>query len=224
MYQACIFDLDGTLANTLNSIAYFSNCALTRRGYAPIEAQKYRRIVGNGADMQMRRMLNTVRGEGNYTEEDVAALRRIYDALYESAPTHLVTDYPGMHETLTALRKRGIRLAVLSNKPHDLACRIIGALFAPGTFDLCYGQRPQVPRKPSPEGALQIARELGIAPGNFLYIGDTNTDMKTGAAAGMDTAGALWGFRDRKELEENHAAYIVEKPEEIEHIIACGGR
>lgn len=220
LYTACIFDLDGTLANTLNSIAFFANRALENCGYRPIDVNEYRYLVGNGANRLMHRMLDLACGEGNYSEQEVERLRKVYDDLYESDPTYIVTNYSGMHEAVAALRRQGIRLAVLSNKPHNCTAAIVGALFQNGTFDLCYGQRPQVARKPSPQGALLIAQELGVKPETCLYIGDTNTDMQTGAAAGMDTVGVLWGFRDRRELEENHAEYIIEKPEEIVEIVA----
>lgn len=224
MYKACIFDLDGTLANTLDSIAYFANCALQKCGYESIDNEKYRYLVGNGADRLMHAMLGAVCGAGGYTEDDIGKLREIYDDLYESDPTYLVTNYPGMHETIKALKAAGIKLAVLSNKPHNCTTVIIGALFDAETFDLCYGQQAQVARKPSPQGALLIAEELGIQPKDCLYIGDTNTDMKTGAAAGMDTVGVLWGFRDERELKENNATYIVENPKQIYEIVACGMR
>ncbi len=224
MYKACIFDLDGTLANTLDSIAYFANSALKECGYDTIETNKYRYLVGEGADKLIHRMLDTVCGTHSYTEADAQKLRKIYDDLYEGNPTHIVTNYSGIHETIAALKTTGIKLAVLSNKPHNCTAAIIGALFDTGTFDLYYGQREQVARKPSPQGALLIAQELGTEPKDCLYIGDTNTDMKTGAAAGMDTVGVLWGFRDEHELKENNAKYIVETPRQIYEIVACSMR
>lgn len=219
MYKACILDLDGTLANTLRSIAYFANEALKKCGYPPIEADQYRYLVGNGANRLMHRMLVTAGGEGADTQEQVDLLRKIYDELYEASPTYLVTEYAGMCDTIKVLRQRGIRLAVLSNKPHNCTCAIVSALFEPGSFDLCYGQRNGVERKPSPQGALLIVEELGVQPQECLYIGDTNTDMQTGAAANMDTVGVLWGFRERKELEQNNAKYIIESPEDLIKII-----
>jgi len=224
LYKVCIFDLDGTLANTLNSIAFFANDALEKCGYNTIEVQKYRYLVGNGADLLMHRMLDLVCGEGCYTEDEIKKLRKIYNHLYESNPTYIVTNYSGVHETIDALKQKGIKTAVLSNKPHNCTTTIVNALFESNSFDVCYGQRLQVARKPSPEGALLIAKELDVEPKDCLYIGDTNTDMKTGAAAGMDTVGVLWGFRDRRELEENHAKYIIEAPKEIEEIVACNRR
>ncbi len=224
LYRACIFDLDGTLANTLDSIAYFSNAALQKCGYGTIPAETYRTIVGDGADMQVRRMLDRVAGKGAYSEEEFRKVREIYGALYGAEPTRLLRQYAGMPETVRGLRRNGVKTAVLSNKPDAWTKAIVGFLFPQGSFDLCWGQRPGLPRKPSPEGALRIARELGVAPRDCLYIGDTNTDMKTGAAAGMDTAGALWGFRDRKELEENRAVYVLKEPEEIVRLAVAGGR
>ena len=213
MYQACIFDLDGTLANTLESIAFFANSALEKCGCFSIKPERYRFLVGNGADRLMRGMLDEVKK--SYSEQEVARLRGVYDDLYESDPMHLVSGYDGMEELLHALKKRGLRLAVLSNKPDNVTTQVVRQLFGAGLFDCCYGQRPQVPRKPSPQGALLIARELGVEPAACLYIGDTNVDMKTGAAAGMTTVGVLWGFRDRAELEESRAQHIVEKPAQI---------
>lgn len=220
MYLACIFDLDGTLADTLQSIAYFSNEALKKCGYPVISPDVYKTIVGDGADMQVHRMLDRTVGNGAYTEEDFKKVRTIYGGLYASDPTYLLKNYEGMPQTVQKLKTAGIRTAVLSNKPHEWVTAIIRCLFPNGSFDACYGQRPQVPRKPSPDGALLIAEELGVSPRDCLYIGDTNTDMKTGAAAGMDTAGVLWGFRTRRELQENHAKYILEKPEQIYQIAA----
>lgn len=207
--------MDGTLANTLYSIVSFSNEALRRCGYGAVPEEDYRKIIGDGADMQVRRMLGIVRGEGAFTEQEAARVREAYGDLYGSDPLHLLENYPGMQETIAALRKAGIRTAVLSNKPDAWTQAIVASLFPSGSFDLCIGQRPGLPRKPSPEGALHIAREFGLFPSSILYIGDTDTDMKTGQNAGMDTAGALWGFRTRRELEENHATYIVETPEEL---------
>lgn len=222
MYSACIFDLDGTLANTLESIAYFSNRALEQCGYAAIPVQDYRNIVGDGADMQVRRMLDRTAGKDAWTEEDFRKVREVYGGLYGADPTHLLKNYEGMPETVRRLGEAGIRSAVLSNKPHAWVTAIIAYLFPQGSFSACYGQRQGVPRKPAPDGALLIAKELGLSPTQCLYIGDTNTDMKTGSAAGMDTVGAVWGFRTRAELEENGAHYLAEKPEQVAEI-AVGG-
>lgn len=215
MYHACIFDLDGTLANTLYSIAFFSNQALKKCGYPTIPEEDYRKIVGDGADMQIHRMLTAVSGGRAFTEREAGELKGVYSLLYESDPTHLIREYPGMRETLAKLKTAGTATAVLSNKPDAWTKAIIASLFPEGSFDLCFGQQPGLPRKPSPEGALRIAEKFRLPPKEILYIGDTNTDMKTGSSAGMDTAGALWGFRNRRELEENGAVYLLKTPIEI---------
>lgn len=224
MYRACIFDLDGTLANTLASIACFANAALRECGYGTIETDAYRNLVGNGADVLMHGMLDTVLGKGNYAETDIARLRKTYDRLYESDPMHLVKNYPGMPEMLARLKQTGMKTGVLSNKPDNCACAVAETLFPTGTFDCCHGQRAGVPRKPSPEGALLLARELRTDPRDILYIGDTNVDMQTGRSAGMHTAGVLWGFRGRAELQAAHPDYIVETPEELYGIAVGIGR
>lgn len=219
MYRACIFDLDGTLANTLYSIAYFSNEALKQRGYPAIEAEDYRKIVGDGADVQIHRMLTAVSDGRPFTEQEAASLKEIYFSFYEKDPVHLVREYPGMQETIEQLKKSGILTAVLSNKPDAWTQAIVSSLFPTGSFELCFGQKSGIPRKPSPAGALMIAEKWKLEPKDILYIGDTNTDMKTGKSAGMDTAGALWGFRGRAELEENGAVYLLESPKEILSVV-----
>lgn len=216
MYKVCIFDLDGTLLNTLDSIAYFANEALKKCGYSEIPVDDYRYLVGNGVDRLTHRMME--RSRDHYSEDDVERLKSRYNALYDANPTYMVKEIPGMPETVDRLKKAGVRLAVLSNKPHFCTSAIISSNF-PGKFDLCYGQMPEIPRKPAPDGALRIARELGAGPEECLYIGDTDTDMKTGAAAGMDTVGVLWGFRTRQELAENNAKYIAARPDEIVDIV-----
>lgn len=223
MYQGCIFDLDGTLVNTLRSIAFFSNSALERCGYPAIPAEDYKGIVGDGADTQVRRMLDRAAGRGAWAEEDFRRVRVLYGNLYSADPTHLLENYPGMPETIAKLKSSGIRAAVFSNKPDSWVQRIITFLFPAESFAECRGQRPGVPIKPAPDGALAIASDLGLRPSEILYIGDTDTDMKTGAAAGMDTAGAVWGFRTRKELAANGATYLADRPEQISEIAAGSG-
>ena len=222
LYRACIFDLDGTLADTLESIAYFSNRTLEQFGYPAIPVPDYKTIVGDGADMQVRRMLDRTAGQGVWDEEEFRKVRAVYGDMYASDPTRLLKNYDGMPGTVQALKDAGIRTAVFSNKPHEWVTAIIASLFPKGSFDACRGQTPEVPRKPAPDGALLLAKELGVSPAQCLYIGDTDTDMKTGAAAGMDTVGALWGFRTRAELEENGAHYLAERPEQVAEIAACG--
>ena len=120
-----------------------------------------------------------------------------------------------MRETLEELKRRGAKIAVFSNKPHKAAIKAVEAIYGEGFFQVIQGQEERLPKKPAPDGAWEVAARLGVKPEECVYIGDTNTDMQTGNAAGMMTVGVLWGFRDRKELEENHAHKIISRPEEL---------
>lgn len=214
--KAVIFDMDGTVANTLTSIAGFGNAALEAHRLKTFPVDRYRTFVGNGADILMRRMLTAAKG--TFTEEDVKTLRKTYDALYESDPTKDVTPYPGIVELLQKMRENNVKAAVLSNKPDNMTCYIAEKLFT-GLFDVVHGQRKGVPKKPDPSAALLLCEELGVTPAECLYVGDSGVDMQTGQNAGLFTAGVTWGFRDEKELEENGADTLVHNAEELENLI-----
>lgn len=219
-YKAYIFDLDGTLVDTLGSISYFANRALEKYGFQPIDREKYRYLVGNGAKKLVWRML---RENGSERQEDFDRVLPYYNQSYDDAPTYLAEPYPGIRELLSDLKRSGIRLGVLSNKPHSTTCQIIDALFEKGTFDIVYGQREGVPLKPDPTALLEMLRQLGAAPEECVYCGDTATDMQTGKAAGTFTVGVLWGFRDREELLKNHADAIVSSAGELFGFLAGQG-
>ncbi|HUJ73108.1 MAG TPA: HAD family hydrolase, partial [Verrucomicrobiae bacterium] len=140
---------------------------------------------------------------------------RLMRQRYDRHCFDLTTLYDGIPELVLALAQRRYRLAVLSNKPDNFTKRVIAHYFKPSPFDIVRGQLPNVPLKPDPTAALQIAQELGIPPAYWLYLGDTNTDMRTARAAGMPAVGVLWGFRDRAELVESGAAHIVATPDEV---------
>ncbi|MEG0691632.1 MAG: HAD family hydrolase [Oscillospiraceae bacterium] len=216
MIKAVIFDLDGTLANTLNTIAYFANQALLECGYEEIELDKYRYLVGNGADNLVRGMLKTI---GQYTEEAFEKVRTGYNQSYDDNFMHLTTAYDGIPELISSLKAMGIKLCVLSNKPHSTTKKIVDELFM-DQFDICYGKREDIPRKPDPTAVFDIIEELGVESDECVYIGDTCTDMQTGHNANLFTIGVLWGFRDRQELEEHNADIIASSPFQIlEYIV-----
>jgi phosphoglycolate phosphatase len=123
--------------------------------------------------------------------------------------------YPGISEMLELIRARGLKMSILSNKPHEFTRYCVEAFFPEWEFDLVQGIHASIPHKPDPTGALAIARRLGIAPASFLYLGDTGTDMQTARAAGMFPIGALWGFRSSEELIENGAKVVVSEPSEV---------
>ena len=214
--KAVIFDMDGTVANTLASIAGFGNAALKAHGFPEIETERYRQLVGNGADVLMRRMLAAAGAPGD--EATVQALRKTYDELYESDPTRLVEPYPGILELLRAVRKAGVKTAVLSNKPDNMTCFIADALF-PGLFDIVHGQRAGIPKKPDPTAVRALCAELGVTPEDCLYVGDSGVDMQTGANAGIVTVGVTWGFRGADELKENGAVHLADDAEALLNLI-----
>ena len=211
MIKACIFDLDGTLADTLESMAYVANEIMQKYGLKTLPTDNFRYYSGEGADMLMQRALKDAGDkELIYYEEG----RRLYREMFAADPMYKVVPYEGMPETLKKLKKRGIRLAVCSNKPHPAAVKVIAQLYG-DDFDMVLGQSDAIRRKPAPDGPLMIAGKFGVRPEECMYVGDTSTDMKTGKAAGMFTVGALWGFRDREELNANGADLVAEHPTDL---------
>ena len=217
-YRGCIFDLDGTLANTLDSIAYFANGALAQFGLPTIPVQEYKMMVGNGADMLIARMAAHVGARLN--EAELAALRAEYDRRYESEPMKLVTPYPGVQALLNELKERGIKTGVVSNKPDNMTRYLVEKMFG-GAVDVVRGQRPDTPKKPDPTAVLETAEAFGLSPNEILYVGDSGVDMETGKNAGMDACGVLWGFRDRKELLSHGAVYLAEDAPALAAILHC---
>ena len=212
MYKVCIFDLDGTIADTVESIAHVGIQTLRAFGLPEIPVKDYNFYAGDGADVQVKRMLAAVPGGDKVDYEEV---RTQYRKWFAENPFYHVKPYDGILELLEGLKAQGIKIAVLSNKPHGAAVEVVHKIFGQDMFHKIQGQTSEIPRKPSPIGALAVAKEFGALPQECLYCGDTNTDMDTGKAAGMFTIGVTWGFRPRTELEEHHADKIVDHPSEI---------
>lgn len=216
MYQCCIFDLDGTLLDTLTAISYTANLTLAECGFEPIEREKYKFLVGDGAAKLVERALK-VRGDENLTHFEEAYEKYMKNfAIYSM---HEVKPYDGICELLEYLKKEGIRIAVLSNKPHQRTIENIEAVFGKDYFDHVQGEQEQVKRKPDPSGVFQIMNHLGLNREECLYVGDTNTDMQTGKNAGLDTVGVTWGFRPESELVSYQPAYIAHHPDDIRKIV-----
>lgn len=220
MYKLCIFDLDGTLLNTLTALTYATNLTLKAFGLGEITAEDTKHMVGDGYRTQMERALcHFGRENMKYYEQCLTEYMKNFSANCMRG----VKPYDGIPHLLSFIRERGIRMAVFSNKPHSQAVENIETVFGRGTFDCILGQKDGIAKKPSPEGALLICRTLGVTPGECLYLGDTNTDMRTGIAAGMDTVGVTWGFRDREELTAFHPRYLAAHPSEVEAILTAAG-
>ena len=208
--KAVIFDLDGTLLDTLADIAAAANAVLQRRGFPAHDVELYRYFVGDGLEVLMQRIL-PADATASLVQECCADFADIYRNCWDktSGP------YPGITTMLSELHRNGLQLAVLSNKPHAFTTIYIDRFFPETEFAMVLGQRAGVPKKPDPAGAIEIAASLAVAPAECVYVGDTSVDMQTGNRAGMSTVGVLWGFRDLAELQENNAGRIVTTPQEI---------
>ena len=212
MYKVCIFDLDGTIADTVESMAYVGNQVLREFGLTALPVENYNFYAGDGADELVRRMLAATPGGD---KADYEQIRTVYRQRFAENPFYHVKPFDGIIELLEKLKEENIKIAVLSNKPHEAAVEVVNKIFGETMFHKVQGQTERIPRKPSPVGALAIAEAFGVKPEECLYCGDTNTDMDTGKAAGMYTIGVTWGFRPRQELVEHHADKIVDTPQEI---------
>lgn len=211
MFRAVIFDLDGTLSDSIHSIKYCADRALAPEGFGPFSEDDYKYFVGDGAANLIRRALAAGGDlEGVHFDSAFARYKEIFavDCMYQ------VTPYEGIPELIRELKLRGLKIAVLSNKPHAETIRVIKTLFGEGCFDVIQGQVDGVPIKPDPAGAIRIMETLQVKPEEVLYLGDTATDMKTGKGSGAFTLGVLWGFRTREELEGAHADAIIAHPME----------
>lgn len=212
MKKAVIFDLDGTLSDTIASIKYCGDRALGSVGYGPFTEQQYKYFVGDGAANLIRRAL-TAGGDKEQIHFEEAFAR--YREIFKEYCMYQVKPYDGILELIAGLKERGLKIAVLSNKPHAESISVVETLFGQGCFDMIQGQQEGIAIKPSPEGVFRILEQLKLTAEDILYLGDTGTDMKTGKSAGAFTVGALWGFRDRAELEEGGADAIIEHPLQV---------
>lgn len=249
--EACIFDLDGTLLDTLTSLWYCANRSLKREGLMELPKDKFRYYVGDGALTQVERYLKDTKvvgfeNDSDMTEEGLKGSRNkagtnencakgrigafgipdphdpdnlsyYFDSYMRELNVYAdyeVRPYDGIPDVLKAMKKAGLKIAVFSNKPDEATQKVIHKHFG-DCFDFVLGKKDENPKKPDPTGALMIAEHFGIAPQNIMYMGDTDTDMQTGKNAGMFTVGVLWGFREREELERNHADAIAGDPLEL---------
>ena len=204
-FKAVIFDLDGTLLNTLEDLADSMNCVLKRNRLPEHNLAAYRYFVGDGIEMLVRRALPFEVASENDFQRFVREMKSEYASrwLLKTRP------YPGVPEMLAAFAAAGFAMAVLSNKPDDASNEIVKSLLPNIDFRIVLGATPERPKKPDPSAALEIASRLGISPEDFLFMGDTSIDMQTACAAGMFPVGALWGFRPAEELIASGAKVLA---------------
>ncbi len=207
-HSAVLFDLDGTLVNSLEDLADSMNAVLGRNDLPPHPVDAYRYFVGEGMELLVRRALPEGRRDDDTVAKCLGEMRAEYGARWAKK----TKPYPGIPELLTALTDRRVPMAILSNKPHDATLEVASHLLGSWAFAAILGARPDLPKKPDPAGALEICHNLGVPPEAWIYLGDTATDMRTANAAGMLAVGALWGFRDAHELEVAGARILVQHP------------
>ena len=214
-YKAVVFDMDGTLLDTLEDLGSAMNRVLARHGMPEHPVDSYRIFVGSGAARLVERALP----EGRRDEATRKVCLQEFLEEYERGWKTRTMLYEGMPELLDALVARRIPLAVATNKPQDFAELCMEAFLDRWPFAMTVGQVPGVPVKPDPAGPLGIAADLGLDPGEILYLGDTDVDMFTAVAAGMFPVGVTWGFRPEEELRRSGAAAILHHPLELLHLL-----
>lgn len=211
-YEAVIFDLDGTLINSLDDLADSCNEMLIAFDFPTHDTEKYRYFVGNGVRKLVQRAIPAEKAKDDlFVERALAKFREIYNGRV----LNKTRAYPGVRETLTKLQTKEIPVAVCTNKPTDAASTIINILFEPETFSMIIGDRKGYPKKPDPANVLYIAEQWGIKPENIAYVGDSSVDMQVAVNAGMLPVGVLWGFRGKDELLEHGAKFLLEKPTDL---------
>ena len=210
--KACIFDLDGTLTNTLESMTYSVNLTLEEMGLSKITKDQCRLFVGNGARVLMEKSLKAA---GDTDASRIEEGMEIYGRIFDQTCTYHVTPYEGIPEMLKALKDKGIQLAVLSNKPDRQTVKVVKAIFGEELFDYAQGQKEGIRRKPEPDGVWYLMEQMHVSKEECLYIGDSEVDAATGRNAGLKTIGVLWGFRDRKTLETAGADDLIDRPDEL---------
>lgn len=207
-----IFDLDGTLTDSLQSICTTTNIVLEKMGLEKYPKDNYRYFVGDGAKTLVKRALE---GRGITDGETVEKALKLYQEEFKKYCMYEVRPYDGIGELIQFCKKTCILIAVNSNKPHERTIEVVETIFGKGTFEYIVGQSDDREKKPSPDGVNLILKEAGLSKEDALYIGDTCTDMMTGKNAGVFTVGALWGFRDEAELREYRADAIIAHPMEL---------
>jgi phosphoglycolate phosphatase len=213
-FEAVLFDLDGTLLDTLTDLADAGNAALMELGFTAHSAEDYKYFIGKGMTELIRQILPSDHRDKQTVERCLSLAKQYYSRYWKlhSRP------YPGIAELLTGLEKRGIIKVVFSNKLDEFTGIMIRQFLPEWKFEIVRGALPGMPLKPDPTAALQIAAEVKIEPSKFIYLGDSATDMQTANAAGMYAVGALWGFRDAKELLDGGAKMLVKEPREISNL------
>lgn len=216
MYKACIFDLDGTLTDTLESIAHSVNLTLDKMKLPEITIEQCRSFVGSGARRLMEKTLTAC---GDKKLERIEEAMTIYREVFSRFCTYRAKPYDGVEKMLKELKKEGVYLAVLSNKPDSQTQDVVNTFFGDKIFDFVQGQKEGIPRKPEPDAVISIMKRAGADREECVYVGDSDVDMHTGKNAGVKTVGVSWGFRPKELLWETGADEVIDHPEELISIV-----
>lgn len=218
MYNAVLFDLDGTLLDTIDDLTDSMNVALAAFGLPTHTADACKYFIGDGVRNFVLRALPPEKRD----DATVAAVVARYRESYGSNWANKTRPYPGVEPLLDVLFSRGLKVVVYSNKPDDFTQLTVKKLLPRWSFDAIVGARENWPHKPDPSAAIDIAARLGVPTGRFVYVGDTNTDMQTANSAGMYAVGALWGFRTADELRANGAKVLIAHPIDLLGVLDRG--
>ncbi len=216
MKKLVIFDLDGTLLNTIADLAAATNQALAKLGYPLHDTPAYLRFVGNGINKLFERALP----QEERTPENVLRVRALFVPYYNQHGTDLTRPYDGIPQVLETLQKQGIKLAVASNKYQQATGELVKHYFPQIAFSAVLGQREGLPTKPDPLFVKEILKQTACTPQDTLYVGDSDVDMQTAKNAGVDACAVTWGFRTREELAAYHPKYMADKPQDILHMLS----
>lgn len=214
-FKAVLFDMDGTLLDTLSDLGCSANRMLEARNLPTHPLGAYRYFVGEGA----RNLVTRALPEENRDEDTIEPCLEMFLEIYDRSWNEHTQPYPGVPDMLDYLQSKGYRLAILSNKPQAFTEMCTRNFLSRWQFEEVWGKREGFELKPSPGGALRLAENMGLDPVDFFYLGDTRIDMETATRAGMYPAGVLWGFRPKEELLESGAKALLEKPMDIKKFV-----
>ena len=218
MYRTVLFDLDGTLLNTIDDLADAGNRMCAARGWPTHTTDQFRYLVGNG----IPKLIERLTPEEQRTPRTLEEAYRAFDADYDAHMFDRTRPYPGVPELLGRLAAAGVQMAVFSNKDDALARRVVAHYFDSRLFAVVRGALPDVPKKPAPEGTLALMRAIGAEAAATLYVGDSNVDVLTGKNAGLPCCGVLWGFRTEEELRGAGADFLAADAGALEKVILGG--
>lgn len=215
-YELAIFDMDGTILDTLDDLMASLNFALKTHGYPPRTRQQVRAAIGDGVRMLVTRSL-----PGPVSQEELERVLATFTQHYALNCANVTRPYAGIIPLLEGLRAGGVLTAVVSNKTHSAVVELCDRYFT-GLFDVAVGNRPGLARKPSPDSVNLVLQQLNVSASSSVYLGDTEVDLATAKAAGMGCIACAWGFRGRQQLESLGARHVIDQPSQARALIARG--